>query len=307
MRKQKLDDLARYLNTPVVVYAVDCVTPSPKSNLLAQMIGPAATMIEPGDKDALAEVLEHLDGERLTIMVQSPGGLAETAEALVNQMRAQFRTVHFIVPLMAKSAATMLALSGNKIYLDELSELGPIDPQFAIGGIPSPAPAIIRQFRQAVEEIEAHPERLPAWAPILQQYAPSLLAHAEEVWALGRSMVEGWLDRYMFADGGKEHIEGIVRYFSGQDEEDRPGSHARQIGIEKCIDLGLHVEDMRRHPALHKRVRELHHAVNMTLSETGAYKLLENSKGEAYVRGLNVQVNAQAQPPPGPVPPVPGT
>lgn len=45
----------------------------------------------------------------------------------------------------------------------------------------------------------------------------------------------------------------------------------------------------------------------MTLSETGAYKLLENSKGEAYVRGLNVQVNAQAQPPPGPVPPVPGT
>lgn len=284
-----------------MVYAVDCLGPSPKTQALNQLLGPLATLIEPGDKDALAEVVEDLDGGNLALVLQSPGGIAETAEALVQYLRSRFDHITVVVPVYAKSAATMLALSADELYLDDLSELGPIDPQFAMGsGVPSPAPAIIRQFEQARQDIAEHPEHLPAWAPILQQYAPSLLAHAEEVWDLGRRMVDGWLRAYMFRDDpdADRKVERITSYFSGRDDDDRPGSHARPIGIDKALELELRVNDLRKNPGLHKRVRELHHAINMTLAETGTYKLFENSTGQTFARGLNVQITAQMEPQP---------
>jgi hypothetical protein len=294
VRKRKLQDLSKFLKKPVIAYAVDCLTPSPKTAVLGQLLGPAATMIEPGDKDAFAEVLEEIEGEELVVVLQSPGGYAETSEALVQQLRASFDRVTFIVPMYAKSAATMLALSGEQIYLDEHSELGPIDPQFNFPGrgVPSPAGGIIGQFEQAAQEIKDDPAKLPAWAPILQQYAPSLLDDAREAWDLATEMVMGWLEKYMFSGRENAHAEAerVANYFSARAADDKVHSHSRPIGMEKCKELGLEVVDMRSRGGLHKRVRDLHHAINITLLETNAYKLVENHKGHSFVRGLQVEV-----------------
>ena len=110
-------------------------------------------------------------------MLQSPGGFAETVDAIVGLLRPRFRRVSFVIPVFAKSAATMLALSGNQLVLDELFELGPTDPQFTfpLTGMTSPAKAILDQFERSAEEVEKDSDRLPTWTPILQQYAPSLL------------------------------------------------------------------------------------------------------------------------------------
>lgn len=208
--------------------------------------------------------------------------------------------------MYAKSAATMLALSGNSLYLDQHSELGPIDPQFNFQGrgTASPAGGILSQFEEATRQIKDDPERLPAWVPILQQYAPSLLDDARQAWDLAKQMVEGWLTTYMFDDeaDGPDKARIAATYFSGQDSDDRTVSHSRSIGIDKCGDLGLNVVDLRSDRDLHGRVRDVHHAVNITLAETGAYKIVENHKGEALVRALNVQPAGEA--PPGQ--PVPG-
>jgi Serine dehydrogenase proteinase len=203
VRRRKLRDLARYLNRPVVLYAVDCLTPSPKTTILQQLLGPAATMIEVGDKDAFSEVLEEIEGGELALVLHSPGGFAETAEAIVEMLRSRFHDISVIVPMYAKSAATMLALSGDRLLLDDHSELGPIDPQFNFParGVTSPAARILSQFDEAAKAIAENPERLPAWVPILEQYAPSLLEDAREAWDLAHGMVERWLERYMFAAG----------------------------------------------------------------------------------------------------------
>jgi hypothetical protein len=63
------------------------------------------------------------------VILQSPGGSAEGAESVVKLLRDRFTDVRFIVPIAAKSAATMLALSGNAVVMDTTSELGPTDPQ----------------------------------------------------------------------------------------------------------------------------------------------------------------------------------
>lgn len=253
IRRRKIRDLAEYLKRPVIVYAVECLGPSPKTLMVNQILGPLATMIEPGDRDAFSEVTEGLDGDKLALVLQSPGGYAETSEALVAQLRSRFNDIDVIVPAYAKSAATMLALSANELMLDEHSELGPIDPQFTIGNSASPAQGILDQFKQASEEIKGDPTLLPAWVPILQQYAPSLLQDARQALDLAREMVAGWLEHYMLSgqDDAAQQAVRIARYFAGEDTEDPTRSHGRPIGIEKATGLGLNVRDMRLTPGLH--------------------------------------------------------
>ncbi len=49
---------------------------------------------------------------------------------MVSVMRKHYKEVSFIVPSHAYSAGTVLVLSGDKIYMDYYSVLGPIDPQY---------------------------------------------------------------------------------------------------------------------------------------------------------------------------------
>lgn len=72
----------------------------------------------------------------LTLILNSPGGQAVAAEKIVNTCRAYasfYKTdFHVLVPKMAKSAATILALGSDKILLTKTAELGPIDPQLVL-------------------------------------------------------------------------------------------------------------------------------------------------------------------------------
>jgi serine dehydrogenase proteinase len=81
--------------------------------------------------------------------------LASPRPLAAQLLRPRFEHVTFIVPLYAKSAATMLALSGEELRLDEHSELGPIDRQFTCrGGTVSPAKSILSQFESRCKAAE---------------------------------------------------------------------------------------------------------------------------------------------------------
>jgi ClpP class serine protease len=50
-------------------------------------------------------------------------------ERIVSVFRKHYDIVEYVVPNYAYSASTILVLSGDEIYLDYYSVLGPIDPQ----------------------------------------------------------------------------------------------------------------------------------------------------------------------------------
>jgi len=85
--------------------------------------------VEGGDVHALMEVCHNVPETELDLLIHSPGGSPEAAEQMVNYLRSQFDYIRAIVPLQAKSAATMIALGCDEVVLGEHSELGPIDPQ----------------------------------------------------------------------------------------------------------------------------------------------------------------------------------
>ena len=67
--------------------------------------------------------------KKLVIILNTPGGSAETVEKLVDIIRHHYTDVSFVVPDFAMSAGTIFCMSGNRIYMDYSSSLGPIDPQ----------------------------------------------------------------------------------------------------------------------------------------------------------------------------------
>ena len=68
--------------------------------------------------------------DHLITMLETGGGFIETVERLVKVMREHYERVSFVIPDFAYSAGTVLTMSGDKIFMDYYSVLGPIDPQF---------------------------------------------------------------------------------------------------------------------------------------------------------------------------------
>ncbi len=79
--------------------------------------------------DDLRKKYNECDG-RLDVIVDSGGGNIDAAYNLAMLFRKYGSTeLNFIVPRWAKSAATLLVCSGDKILMSPIAELGPLDPQ----------------------------------------------------------------------------------------------------------------------------------------------------------------------------------
>jgi len=245
-------------------------------------------LIDLEDLERFREIIEATPGPDVDILVQSPGGSAEATESIVELLRDRFDTIRFIIPGIAKSAATMLAMAGDALILNEASELGPTDPQMIINNRQSPAGAIRDQFRKAEQDLQSNPALMPAWLPILQQFGPSLLIECENHITLSQELVSKWLRSFMFRErsDATRRANKVARYLS---DDHKFRSHARRLGLADLKDLGLTILDSRSEPPLDKLIRELYVAILVTFEGTGAYKIFENSEGAALIKLVQVQ------------------
>ncbi len=69
----------------------------------------------------------------------------------------------------------MLACMGKEIVMGRQSNIGPIDPQ--ISGVP--AIAVLKEFEQAYNEIQADNTKIAVWRPILEKYPPTYLSQCD--------------------------------------------------------------------------------------------------------------------------------
>jgi ATP-dependent protease ClpP protease subunit len=286
VRRDKMKAISEYTKRPLIVYAVDFLNES-KIHAVGSGIN-----IDWSDKEGFIEATQDIKENFVDIFLHSPGGLAEAADSLVDIIRGKFSHVRFIIPNLAKSAATMLALSGNEILMDIASELGPIDPQFTIrkgdgSVINAPAQAIIDQFEKAQQLISKDPKMLAPWLPILQQYGPSLYQQAQNAIELSKNLVKNWLKEYMLKDelNKGRKANNIARYLSNHNNFK---SHAKRISLRDLMKVEvlkpIKLWDVSRDPELQNKIWGLYHAISITFSTTGAYKIFENTRGRALIR-----------------------
>lgn len=284
IRKKKLAALKALTGRPIAIYAADFLTPKAQVVEIQGQI-----MIGLRDKDDLPGITNEIPGKSVDLLIQSPGGIAEATETLVSHLRSRFDDIRILVPGTAKSAATMLAMCANEIVMDDLSELGPTDPQMPLNGRYSPAGSILKQFELAQKSLKADPSNMPAWLPVLQMYGPSLLIECRHHLDLSRELVGSWLEKYMFAgqSDGIQRARAIADWLA---EDDHFLSHSRRISVAHLRSNGVKVLDMNTHPPLQEAIRALYYAILVTFEGTGTFKLFENSEGQVVAHSLMVQV-----------------
>lgn len=248
--------------------------------------GPA-TYMTLEDMQAMMEVCKGLHGPGLDLILHSPGGSPEAAASLVRYLRLRYTNIRVFVPLAAMSAATMWALASDEIVMGAHSQLGPIDPQIVIGDRQYPAQAIINQFEKAKREIKDDASQLVPWAPILREYAPSLLDQCDKAQKLARRLVGAWLRSYMFS-GRPDRLRvarAAAAYFS---DYARHQSHSMGIGRDDARKKQIVVTDLEADAALQDAVLSVHHTTMHTFGGP-AVKIVENHRGKAFVKSEQVQ------------------
>ena len=158
VRRRYLVELHGHSGRNVILYA---------SGWLQREAPPGLVSIGDEDMQAFMEVSQGLEGNELDLILHSPGGSPEAAEAIVSYLRSRFSHIRVIVPQLAMSAATMVACAADEIALGKHSFLGPTDPQLvlqtALGTRAVPAQAVLDQFDRAQREC-VDPAKLSAVA-----------------------------------------------------------------------------------------------------------------------------------------------
>jgi len=191
------------------------------------MIRPFRDFIE---KMVASSTWEH---KRLIFFLNTPGGSAEVSEKVVEIIRHHYDEVFFVVPDFALSAGTILCMSGNRIYMDYASSLGPIDPQVWNGKDWVPALGYIDKVEQLLEKAKG--ALTNAEFLILQNQDLAMLARYEQARDLTVTLLTKWLVNYKF-QGWNTHETNPEK--KGQvvtigEKEERAEEIAKMLGNNK--------------------------------------------------------------------------
>ena len=138
--------------------------------------------------------------ETLLVILHTGGGYVEEVRNIVQVIRHHYDYVHFLIPVYAMSAGTVQAMSGDKIYMDYFSRLGPIDPQIptnSAGERMVPALSYLRQYEKLIEKSKTEPLTTPELT-LLHKLDLAELHQLELAAKLSVSLIKGWLTEYKF-------------------------------------------------------------------------------------------------------------
>lgn len=256
-----------------------------KSHLQRQ--GVTGFEVNDSDKNGLMATIHNMDRSLgLDLILHTPGGETAATESIVDYLRSTFgNNIRAIVPQLALSAGTMIALACQQIVMGKHSSLGPIDPQ--IFGMP--AHGIKEEFQRAREDVAKDPSTIPIWQPIIAKYTPTLVGECQKAIDWSEEMVKDWLVTGMFRDRD-DPLTDASKVVEDLGDHALTKSHARHISLEKAADeIGLEVMSLEDDQELQEAVLTVHHACVHTLAATDAVKLIENHMGVAHINAVSLQ------------------
>jgi len=156
-----------------------------------------------GNENQILNIVEDLAKDEnkkdsLFIILTTPGGSAIAVERFVNIIRHHYNEVNFIIPNYAYSAGTIFCMSGDQIWMDYFSVLGPIDPQVMNKeGRFVAALGYLDKVNEMLEKAKAN-ELTNAEFLILKEIDLAELRGYEQARDLTTDMLKKWLVKYKF-------------------------------------------------------------------------------------------------------------
>jgi hypothetical protein len=201
--------------------------------------------------------------ERTDLLIHSGGGDINVAYQMIELLRMHSKVVRAVVPLYAKSAATLLCLGADEIVMDELAQLGPLDTQiieerkgghFSFASALNPFKTLeqLRQFsletldiavKLIVSRCPMNPDEALDHAtkfvgaitsPLFAQLSPEKLGEYSRALSVGTEYGERLLRRYSRIPEA-DHERLLERLVHGYP------SHEYIIDYREALELGLPV------------------------------------------------------------------
>lgn len=222
----------------------------------------------------IVESLRQQDkhGDQLVVLVDTDGGYLDVVHRIVDTIRHHYRIVSFVIPNAAYSAGTILAMSGDNIYMDYYSRLGPIDPQVPNDkGDPVPALGYLNRYEALIARSKSTTDPL---SQLEIQLAISGFDQAElymydQARQQSVALLGEWLAKYKFKDWDtretrgdvvtdeirKERAEEVANILN---DTERWHSHSTGIAAETLVnELKIRIDPFGDHADSIKRYHEL--------------------------------------------------
>ena len=158
-------------------------------------------------------------------------------------------------------------MSGDKIYMDYSSSLGPIDPQIPAPDTGEYVPAL--GYLDKVKEITEKGDLQPADVVLLKSLDLAKLALFEQARDLSRDLLKKWLVEYKFRNWNQHRTTNPGQPVTREQKERRAEeiavalgdhkrwrSHGRSLDPIKLRDLRIEIDDYSDDDPLRKLIRE---------------------------------------------------
>ena len=219
----------------------------------------------------------------LDLVLHTPGGETAATESLVDYLRQMFDgDVRAIVPQIAMSGGTMIACACKVILMGKQSSRGRLIRSLTA----FPRMASSRNFGGHTRKsgLTRQNSRLAAHG---RQILPRVYRECQKAIAWSEQLVREWLATGMLA-GDAARDEKIDRIVKELTDHALTLSHARHLSAETCVEMGLNIEMLEAKQELQDAVLSIHHACMLTMSQTGAFKIIENHQGAAFIQAAQM-------------------
>lgn len=212
--------------------------------------------VAPHSVTLLNECLDSVDPQKpLHLMLRSPGGDPETAIRLIRMCHGASSEFSVVVPEQAKSAATIMSLGADRIFMGPTSDLGPIDPQVVVPGRGYvSAKDLIAAYDSALEMVAKSPSTAALHAGLLGGIDATTVQFARS--ALERT---GDIARQAIVSNDNftpEKVDSLCEGIQGP-LIDSPKMHGAVVGAREAEQAGLTIEKLGMHAEQWKLIQKI--------------------------------------------------
>lgn len=247
--------------------------------------------IDYSDRVPMIDQISNLEGDKIDIILETPGGYGEVVEDIIKYIRNRFSEVTMIVPGYAKSAGTIMVMAGDEILMEPASALGPIDAQMFQGGKHFSAHAFLEGFEKIKQEVQDRGYLNRAYVPILQNISPGEIQDCENAQAFSKKLVTDWLSEYKFkfwkthsstgepvtVNDKKTRAEEIAKKLC---DHGHWLTHAASITINDLREMQLKVTDFSEDTELFDAISRYHILLKMSFDTTNIFKIYETPNSQ---------------------------
>lgn len=216
--------------------------------------------------------------------IETPGGRGETAEEIVRYVREKFHEVNFVISGEAKSAGTIIALSGDNIMMTKTGSLGPMDAQVKVGRSVVSAHNYMEWINSTRDKAEKNKSLNPFDATMAAQISPGELKGVVHSLKFAQDLVKDWLVKYKFKNW--KQTETQKKEVSPEMKEKRAEqiaqelsnhskwkSHGRSLKIKDIESIGLKVNHIDNNPNLSELVYRIQTVCSLLFDMTTVFKI----------------------------------